>query len=153
MVHTLVRDAILSFWDRAEARGRACAVAEIPLYFECGWHKAGGLPGALSLTVRCPREIRLQRIMATRGWSEEKAATLEAWQWPAERKGSGQRPGAGQRRDTGGPSRRVPALLEQLAALRQKRLGRTPPAAATSGQPTPLPLAHAYRTYHEQQKK
>ncbi len=85
MVHALVRDAILAFWDKAEAEGKDCAVAEIPLYFECGWHKAG-LPGALSLTVRCPREIRLQRIMATRGWSEEKAATLEAWQWPAERK-------------------------------------------------------------------
>ena len=120
MVHTLVRDAILSFWDRAEARGRACAVAEIPLYFECGWHKAGGLPGALSLTVRCPREIRLQRIMATRGWSEEKAATLEAWQWPAERKEAASDlvlDNAGTPADL---RARVPALLEQLAALRQK---------------------------------
>ena len=119
MVHALVRDAILAFWDKAEAEGKDCAVAEIPLYFECGWHKAG-LPGALSLTVRCPREIRLQRIMATRGWSEEKAATLEAWQWPAERKEAASDlvvDNAGTPADL---RARIPALLEQLTALRQQ---------------------------------
>ena len=119
MVHALVRDAILAFWDKAEAEGKDCAVAEIPLYFECGWHKAG-LPGALSLTVRCPREIRLQRIMATRGWSEEKAATLEAWQWPAERKEAASDlvvDNAGTPADL---RARIPALLKQLTALRQQ---------------------------------
>lgn len=119
MVHALVRDAILAFWDKAEAEGKDCAVAEIPLYFECGWHKAG-LPGALSLTVRCPREIRLQRIMATRGWSEEKAATLEAWQWPAERKEAASDlvvDNAGTPADL---RARIPALLEQLTTLRQQ---------------------------------
>ena len=119
MVHALVRDAILAFWDKAEAGGKNCAVAEIPLYFECGWHKAG-LPGALSLTVRCPREIRLQRIMATRGWSEEKTATLEAWQWSAERKEAASDlvvDNAGTPADL---RARIPALLEQLTALRQQ---------------------------------
>ena len=119
MVHALVRDAILAFWDKAEAEGKDCAVAEIPLHFECGWHKAG-LPGALSLTVRCPREIRLQRIMATRGWNEEKAATLEAWQWPAERKEAASDlvvDNAGTPADL---RARIPALLEQLTALRQQ---------------------------------
>ena len=75
---------------------------------------------ALSLTVRCPREIRLQRIMATRGWSEEKAATLEAWQWPAERKEAASDlvvDNAGTPADL---RARIPALLEQLTALRQQ---------------------------------
>lgn len=119
MVHALVRDAILAFWDKAEVEGKDCAVAEIPLYFEGGWHKAG-LPGALSLTVRCPREIRLQRIMATRGWSEEKAATLEAWQWPAERKEAASDlvvDNAGTPADL---HALIPALLGQLTALRQQ---------------------------------
>ena len=119
MVHALVRDAILAFWDKAEAEGKDCAVAEIPLYFECGWHKAG-LPGALSLTVRCPREIRLQRIMATRGWSEEKAATLEAWQWPAERKEAASDLAVDNAGTPADLRARIPALLEQLTALRQQ---------------------------------
>ena len=36
--------------------------------------------------VHCPLPLRLQRIMTNRGWSEEKAAALEAWQWPETRK-------------------------------------------------------------------
>lgn len=117
MVHALVRDAILTFWDRAEAGGEPCAVAEIPLFFECGWHKKD-LPAVLSLTVHCPRDIRLRRIMDTRDWSEDKAATLEAWQWPAERKEAASDlvvDNAGTPADL---QARVPALLEQLAALR-----------------------------------
>ena len=119
MVHALVKDAILSFWDTAEAEGRACAVAEIPLFFECGWHKAG-LPGAVSLTVSCPRPVRLQRIMATRGWSEEKSATLEAWQWPAERKEAASDLVVDNAGTPEGLRARVPVLLEQLAALRRQ---------------------------------
>ncbi len=66
------------------------------------------------------RKIRLQRIMATRGWSEEKAATLEAWQWPAERKEAASDlvvDNAGTPADL---RARIPALLEQLTALRQQ---------------------------------
>ena len=68
-----------------EAAGAALAVAEVPLYFECGWQAAFANP-APDRGRTPPPPLRLQRIMANRGWSEEKAAALEAWQWPEARK-------------------------------------------------------------------
>ena len=85
LVHALVRVAIKDFWQAQEAAGAALAVAEVPLYFECGWQAAFN-PAPLTVGVHCPLPLRLQRIMTNRGWSEEKAAALEAWQWPEARK-------------------------------------------------------------------
>ena len=85
LVHALVRVAIKDFWQAQEASGAALAVAEVPLYFECGWQAAFN-PAPLTVGVHCPLPLRLQRIMTNRGWSEEKAAALEAWQWPEARK-------------------------------------------------------------------
>lgn len=84
-VHALVRIAIENFWHEKEAAGALLAVAEVPLYFECGWQNAFN-PKPLTVGVHCPLSRRLRRIMNSRGWSEEKAAALEAWQWPESRK-------------------------------------------------------------------
>ncbi|WP_165174817.1 dephospho-CoA kinase [Desulfovibrio sp. ZJ369] len=85
MVHALVREALEAFWKKQEALGAPLAVAEVPLYFECGWQNIFS-PRPLSVGVHCPLPLRIGRIMAGRGWSEEKAAALEAWQWPEARK-------------------------------------------------------------------
>lgn len=84
-VHALVRMAIENFWREQEAADAPLAVAEVPLYFECGWQNIFS-PKPLSVGVHCPLPLRLRRIMDSRGWSEEKAAALEAWQWPEARK-------------------------------------------------------------------
>ncbi len=84
-VHALVRIGIENFWHAQEAGGAPLAVAEVPLYFECGWQNMFS-PKPLSVGVHCPLSRRLRRIMDSRGWSEEKAAALEAWQWPEARK-------------------------------------------------------------------
>lgn len=88
LVHARVREEILAFWAAREAEGRACAAAEIPLYFECGAEAFVGAPGKAPLVaaVRCPQEIRFERLRERRGWSPEKCASIESWQWEAGRK-------------------------------------------------------------------
>ncbi|MDO5484095.1 MAG: dephospho-CoA kinase, partial [Desulfovibrionaceae bacterium] len=85
MVHALVRAAVERFWQRHQNAGAAIAVAEIPLYFECGWHTAFS-PRPLIVGIHCPQAIRHERLMRNRGWDSDKIATLEAWQWSEERK-------------------------------------------------------------------
>lgn len=85
MIHALVLDEIENFWLNVWREGKAAAGAEIPLYFECGWDKIIK-PRPFAIGVYCPRESRWRRIAENRGWSEEKIATLENWQWPEERK-------------------------------------------------------------------
>ncbi len=84
--HALVRGDIQAHFDRARAeRSRRCC-AEIPLYFECGWHKGGFTPAPLCIGVGAGLEQRKGRLAADRGWSEDKTAAIEGWQWPEERK-------------------------------------------------------------------
>ena len=77
MIHPLVRDSMDTFFQNAEARGEAVAVAEVPLWFETGWT----CPGADIAVIVCPDEVRHERIRETRGWSDEKIAAVESWQW------------------------------------------------------------------------
>ncbi len=86
LIHALVRDAVERFWNAEEARGVACAAAEIPLYYECGWHNGAFSPRPVVAAIRTPREQRFSRLRDNRGWDEEKSALIESWQWPAERK-------------------------------------------------------------------
>ena len=85
-VHTLVRYALEAFWQQAAAAGAHSAVAEIPLYFETGWNSSDSATGAAPfvVAVTCPMPVRHARLAATRGWSSEYAARIEAWQWAEE---------------------------------------------------------------------
>lgn len=83
-VHSLVLDEVENFWARANGEDKI-PVAEIPLYFECGWDKRIK-PRPFVIGLRCPREIRWQRIKESRGWDMEKIKTLENWQMPEDRK-------------------------------------------------------------------
>lgn len=85
VVHALTRQHIEDFWTRQEAAGAGLAVAEVPLFFEAGWQEAF-TPAPLTVGVRCPLETRARRVEVARGWSGEKMAVLEGWQWPEERK-------------------------------------------------------------------
>jgi 23S rRNA pseudouridine1911/1915/1917 synthase len=85
VVHGFVRVAVEDFWAKQEAAGTPLAVAELPLYLECGWQTAFS-PAPFVVGVSCPLPLRIQRVMVTRGWSEEKAASLESWQWSESRK-------------------------------------------------------------------
>ena len=82
LIHPLVRDSMDMFFQHASARGEAVAVAEVPLWFETGWT----CPGADVAVIVCPDEVRHERLQRTRGWSAEKIAAVESWQWTQERK-------------------------------------------------------------------
>ncbi len=86
LCHRLVLGDIRDFFARCQKDGRELAVAEIPLYFECGWHKGRFAQAPLTLGIRAPLATRTTRLAATRNWSEEKIATIEHWQWDEEKK-------------------------------------------------------------------
>lgn len=77
-VHALVRDNILDFW-RANSHQLA-AVAEVPLFFECGWQKV--LEPVLTVGIHCDQDIRFKRLARDRNWSEGKIQAIESWQMP-----------------------------------------------------------------------
>lgn len=78
IIHPLVRGSMDDFFLDAVSRGLPVAVAEVPLWFETGWK----VDGEISVTViACPDEVRHARLRETRGWSDEKIASVESWQW------------------------------------------------------------------------
>ena len=79
-------NVIRDFFANCQKERRELAVAEIPLYFECGWHKGAFEPAPLSLGVRAPLATRKTRLSATRNWSEDKIETIEHWQWDEDKK-------------------------------------------------------------------
>lgn len=78
LVHPLVRHALHAF--RA-AHDEDVTLAEIPLLCEAG------LAGEIDLlaVVYCPDSLRHDRLRG-RGWSPERIAMVDAWQWPQDRK-------------------------------------------------------------------
>ena len=78
LVHPLVRHALHAF--RA-AHDEDVTLAEIPLLCEAG------LAGEIDLlaVVYCPDFLRHARLQG-RGWSPERIAMVDAWQWPQDRK-------------------------------------------------------------------
>ena len=86
LCHRLVLGDIRDFFANCQREKKDLAVAEIPLYFECGWHKGAFEPRPFSLGVKTPLATRKTRLAATRNWSEEKTETIEQWQWDEEKK-------------------------------------------------------------------
>lgn len=86
LVHSLVLGNLKDFLEKANNDGLDWVPMEIPLYFECGWDRDVFTPKPLTLCVVAGREERGRRLAATRGWSEEKIAAIDGWQWDEERK-------------------------------------------------------------------
>ncbi|MCR5170832.1 MAG: dephospho-CoA kinase [Desulfovibrio sp.] len=86
LAHAMVKGDIQDFFARAVREGWPRVLAEIPLYFECGWHKSAFSPEPLAVGVQAGLEAREARLARDRGWSRDKARAIEGWQWPEERK-------------------------------------------------------------------
>ena len=86
LAHAMVRGDIQDFFAKAVREGWPRALAEIPLYFECGWHKGAFSPVPLAVGVGAGLEARKERLARDRGWSRDKADAIEGWQWPEEKK-------------------------------------------------------------------
>jgi 23S rRNA pseudouridine1911/1915/1917 synthase len=78
LVHPLVRHALLAF---KTGREEDVILAEIPLLCEAG------LAGEVDLlaVVFCPDSLRHARLQG-RGWSPERIAMVDSWQWPQTKK-------------------------------------------------------------------
>ena len=85
-VHQLVLYDIAHFFTDCTKRHEKRAAAEIPLYFECGFHKKLTEFAPLAIGIRAGLGIRCARLNKTRGWSDEKSTKIESWQWDEEKK-------------------------------------------------------------------
>ncbi len=114
MIHPLVDVRLKAFWA-STAKQRA-GFAEIPLFFEIGWHnkdKADVVVG-----VFCSSEQRVQRL-AGRKWDATMAATVDSWQWDPQKK----RDFCGEIIENDGSMEQLEERVEQLLiSLRRRRV-------------------------------
>ena len=84
--HTLVLGDIQDFFRRGAAEGKQRLAAEIPLYFECGWHRGVFSPAPVTVGVSAGRKTRGERLAAERRWDDGKISSIESWQWDEAKK-------------------------------------------------------------------
>lgn len=82
VVHPVVRMRRAEARRLADQRGAAAVVIDAPLLFEAGLDRECDR----IIFVDAPRELRLERVRATRGWDEQELARREASQHPSEEK-------------------------------------------------------------------
>lgn len=82
LVHPLVRARRADLAARAASTGAAGVVVDAPLLFEAGVDSECDAV----VFIDTPRDVRLARVMATRGWTEAELDRREASQWPLEEK-------------------------------------------------------------------
>ncbi len=81
IVHPLMRRSFERMIARAERRGRVPAIVlDAAILLEAGWHDLCDQ----IVFVDAPRDQRLARLAAQRGWSADRLAARERVQWPAE---------------------------------------------------------------------
>lgn len=83
LIHPLVYDDMRAFFLKADRDGAAAAAAEVPLWFETGWPRPSRTRIAV---VACSDAVRHARLGEARGWSREKIAAVDSWQWSADDK-------------------------------------------------------------------
>ncbi len=82
LVHPLIRQRRSELVARAAESGAAAVIVDAPLLFEAGVDAECDAV----IFVDAPREIRLERVMRTRGWDDAELARRESAQWTVERK-------------------------------------------------------------------
>lgn len=82
LTHPLVRAARAERFRVAAASGARALVIDAPLLFEAG----SDAECDAVIFVDAPRDVRLARLKASRGWDEAELARREAAQWAVERK-------------------------------------------------------------------
>ncbi|MCQ2444380.1 MAG: dephospho-CoA kinase [Mailhella sp.] len=78
LIHPLVYDDMRAFFLKADRDGAAAAVAAVPVGLETAWHRRARTGLAV---VSCGDAVRHARLGASRGWSPEKTAAVDSWQW------------------------------------------------------------------------
>ncbi|NVJ99777.1 MAG: dephospho-CoA kinase [Alphaproteobacteria bacterium] len=78
IIHPLVADRRIEFFNRAEAEGAKMVVLDVPLLFETGGNKAAHKV----VVVSAPPEIQRDRVLKRDGMTEEKFEQILASQMP-----------------------------------------------------------------------
>lgn len=83
ILHPAMRKRFATAIDRVAREGRSpCIVLDAAILLEAGWDDLCDRV----IFVDAPRDLRLSRLSASRGWSESVLASRERSQWPAEQK-------------------------------------------------------------------
>lgn len=82
LIHPMIRRTRDDARREAAAAGAKAIIYDAPLLFEAGIDKVCDAV----VWVECPREDRLRRLRASRGWDEAELSRREAAQWPIEKK-------------------------------------------------------------------
>ena len=88
-VHPMVFHALRTFFGKAEQDGAELAAAEVPLWHETRRAaRSSGENGGeeISVAVLCPDDARRERLRVRRGWSAERIALVDSWQFSQEDK-------------------------------------------------------------------
>ena len=88
-VHPMVFHALRTFFGKAEQDGAELAAAEVPLWHETRRAaRSSGKNGGeeISVAVLCPDDARRERLRVRRGWSAERIALVDSWQFSQEDK-------------------------------------------------------------------
>ncbi|MCL1889708.1 MAG: dephospho-CoA kinase [Desulfovibrionaceae bacterium] len=128
LIHPLVLAEQEHFFQNLDVLPLAAPLAavEVPLYFESRLSAKTGQAGAaggegraapLVAAVRCPLDIRAQRLKRNRGWSAWMIAQMEGWQWPEEKKYAA----ADFIVDNSGPPDALEAEADKLVSSLEKR--------------------------------
>ncbi len=89
LIHPLVNQSLIDFWDQAEAQACPLAFAEVPLWLENGGTRPKHGPdfgSVMLIGVDCPRELRHFRLRNFRHWAEAMIEAADSWQWPEQKK-------------------------------------------------------------------
>lgn len=78
-IHSMVFERIDIFFKNKIKENYNFAIAEIPLFFECGWRNKWQTPIVI-VGINCNKETRWKRIIENRHWTYEKISILEQWQ-------------------------------------------------------------------------
>ena len=127
LCHTLVLGDIQDFFRMGADEGKQLLAAEIPLYFECGWHRGVFSPSPVAVGVYAGRKTRGERLSAERHWDDGKISSIEGWQWDEEKKMAACRitvPNTGSREELRENVRkRLLPELDAMARTQEKELG------------------------------
>ncbi len=85
IIHPLVYNSLQEFFIETEKKNKSMSFAEVPLWFETK-HLYPFTHTPYIIVVHSPNEIRHARLKTLRNWSEKTIATMDAWQWSAEKK-------------------------------------------------------------------
>ncbi len=133
LVHPIVRQERADMIEEARRSGARAVIVDAPLLFEAGVDRECDVV----VFVDAPREVRLARVQASRGWTEEELARRERSQWSIEQKRARSGFVVDNSRSSDQTHARVERILAEILALGSSRQDAGAETAGPDGIPAP----------------